>query len=252
MREYNDAFYESVNTRASLAAYETARIISFLCEPKTMIDIGSGLCGWSKEFLDRFPSIENVVALDYKKHAGEPLDSLLRNPNFNFVIQDFEKISELPVICCDLAICVEVLEHISETAAQKIMDEFKAKCTLVVFSAAISGQGGTHHINEQNFSYWKSNMLSRGFYPLDVLRPQFNMNQEIPSYYKNNVVLWVNSELAQFSDLHLNHFNLLSNFPLDPKDTRSWILKLRFKILKSIPPSVVTLLAKIMSLIRYK
>jgi len=42
----------------------------------------------------------------------------------------------------------------------------------VAASAAVLGQGGEHHLNEQPHDYWRDMFLQRGFALIDGLRPR--------------------------------------------------------------------------------
>lgn len=64
----------------------------------------------------------------------------------------------------DLAICLEVLEHIpAEDSASVLMNLCKASDT-IIFSAAVPGQGGDGHINCQPKQHWIDRFADRGFY----------------------------------------------------------------------------------------
>src|SRR6185437_16419734 len=52
---------------------------------------------------------------------------------------------------------------------------------VVLFSAAIPGQGGHHHVNEQFPDYWSAHFARHGFRPLDLIRPRI---------WNDNAVLW--------------------------------------------------------------
>ena len=54
----------------------------------------------------------------------------------------------------DIALSLEVAEHLSAKRAHSFVEELCNIANIVLFSAAIPGQGGTHHINEQWQSYW--------------------------------------------------------------------------------------------------
>lgn len=54
----------------------------------------------------------------------------------------------------DLALCLEVAEHLPERWADSLVDVLTNLAPMVLFSAAIPGQGGHGHINCQYKSYW--------------------------------------------------------------------------------------------------
>jgi hypothetical protein len=57
----------------------------------------------------------------------------------------------------------------------------------VVFSAAVPGQGGQNHINEQWPSYWKKKFEENGYYFNDIIRPLIWMNDNIRIHYRQNI-----------------------------------------------------------------
>jgi 2-polyprenyl-3-methyl-5-hydroxy-6-metoxy-1,4-benzoquinol methylase len=61
--------------------------------------------------------------------------------------------------CCDVAICVEVAEHLPAHAAAQLVwrvSELPRFSGHIVWSAATPGQGGVDHVNEQPHTYWLS------------------------------------------------------------------------------------------------
>lgn len=69
----------------------------------------------------------------------------------------------------DLVICLEVAEHLPESAAETIVDSICRHSNLVLFSAATPGQGGDGHINEQPHEYWDARFTVRG-YAMETVR----------------------------------------------------------------------------------
>jgi SAM-dependent methyltransferase len=62
----------------------------------------------------------------------------------------------------DLALCLEVAEHLLPWHAGRLL-EVLAACPTVVFSAARPGQGGTLHVNERPAAYWIGRFEQRGY-----------------------------------------------------------------------------------------
>jgi SAM-dependent methyltransferase len=54
----------------------------------------------------------------------------------------------------DLAICIEVAEHLPGRVAPSLVDGLAGMSDRVLFTAAQPGQGGTHHVNEQPPEFW--------------------------------------------------------------------------------------------------
>jgi 2-polyprenyl-3-methyl-5-hydroxy-6-metoxy-1,4-benzoquinol methylase len=63
----------------------------------------------------------------------------------------------------DLAICLEVAEHIPTAKSRALIENLCQLAGLVLFSAAPPGQGGTGHVNEQSWDYWQRLFSAEGF-----------------------------------------------------------------------------------------
>jgi len=94
----------------------------------------------------------------------------------------------------DLAMCMEVAEHLPESAAATFIQSLTALSDIVLFSAAIPLQGGTHHVNCQWQSYWAAHFLNAGFLPLDVIRARFWKNDKVWPGFRQNMILYVRKE----------------------------------------------------------
>jgi SAM-dependent methyltransferase len=62
----------------------------------------------------------------------------------------------------DLALCLEVAEHLPAWHARKLLDVLTC-ARYLVFSAAHPNQGGTLHVNERLARYWIDRLALRGF-----------------------------------------------------------------------------------------
>lgn len=62
----------------------------------------------------------------------------------------------------DVALCLEVVEHLLPWHAGRLLDVLAA-CPTVVFSAAQPGQGGTVHVNERPARYWIRRFARLGY-----------------------------------------------------------------------------------------
>ncbi len=63
----------------------------------------------------------------------------------------------------DLAISIEVAEHIEQEFAGTFVDTLVQLSDCVVLTAAPPGQGGFHHVNEQPWVYWRDLFRARGY-----------------------------------------------------------------------------------------
>jgi hypothetical protein len=95
----------------------------------------------------------------------------------------------------DLAVCLEVAEHLSSDCAWPFVASLTGLSDKVLFSAAIPGQGGAEHVNEQWPSYWQALFQERGYLMIDCLREQLWDNSEVQAYYRQNLFLCVRQEV---------------------------------------------------------
>jgi hypothetical protein len=65
-----------------------------------------------------------------------------------------------------------------------------------MFSAAVPGQGGEHHINEQPLEYWRRKFAQRGYLACDVLRPLLRSNTQVEPWYRYNILIYASAAVA--------------------------------------------------------
>jgi len=63
----------------------------------------------------------------------------------------------------DVAISIEVAEHIPPALAGRFVEFMSNQSDLLVLSAAQPGQGGAGHVNEQPKAYWIEKFAARGY-----------------------------------------------------------------------------------------
>lgn len=115
--------------------------------PHTVIDFGAGDGWWCWSFLRA--GAKRAVAIELS-----PLARQFIPHRVGFVSRNLCDPFDLG-LRADLAICIEVAEHLPETAADTLVENVCMHATgLILFSAAPPGQNGTGHINCQTKSYW--------------------------------------------------------------------------------------------------
>lgn len=72
----------------------------------------------------------------------------------------------------DLIITLEFLEHVPRGQAAALAAFTAAHADTLVIGAAITGQGGTGHVNEQWVEYWDQLLRSHRFELSDFIRPR--------------------------------------------------------------------------------
>jgi hypothetical protein len=91
----------------------------------------------------------------------------------------------------DLALCLEVGEHLSQERSNSLVHDLCSLSDCVLFSAAIPGQGGANHINEQWQSWWARLFAENDFILFDCIRPRVWSNRAVEQWYRQNMFLYV-------------------------------------------------------------
>ena len=117
-----------------------------LFDPDSVIDFGCAIGHHLEYFHERDIDIHGVdgssAALD---NAVVPRNRLAKHDLRDPYRPDRE---------FDLAICIEVAEHLAESYAETLVESITSSASTVVFTAAEPDQGGTHHVNEKPREYW--------------------------------------------------------------------------------------------------
>lgn len=179
---YDPAYYDHLDGPARAAAAVVVPLVADLVRPRSVVDVGCGSGAWLAAFAERGAE---VVGVDGPwVEGGLPVPGLL-------VACDLETASPDLGRRFDLAVSLEVAEHLSPHRAAPFVEALTALSDVVLFSAAIPGQGGRDHRNEQWPSYWADRFGAVGYVPLDVLRPQVWDCPEVAWWYRQNVLLYV-------------------------------------------------------------
>ena len=225
-RPYDQKFFNSMNEHAH-SAKEIFNILFHHFQPRNIIDIGCGTGIWLKVARDL--GIESITGLD----GPWLIEEMLLSDEIELITHDLEiTLPTLPTY--DLAISLEVAEHLSEKRAKSFIKDLCNLSKVVLFSAAIPNQGGDCHINEQWQSYWFGLFRDNNYLCFDIIRHQVWDDERVKSWYKQNCLLYVNKD---FSD-HFNKSNQ-SKYPLDIVHKEVFYLnpdKFKYLQIISVPP----------------
>lgn len=112
---------------------------------------------------------------------------------------DLEQAFSGPAV--DLVLSLEVAEHLSPERASGFVADLVAMAPATLFSAAIPGQGGVGHVNEQWQSYWAGLFADHGYMAFDIIRPQVWTDEAVPAWYRQNIILYLDAETGAASGL---------------------------------------------------
>jgi len=182
-RVYGASFFAEVESESAVSSRELVPYFRSFAQPQSVLDVGCGTGVFLRAFIDA--GVEDVCGVDgdYVPH------DMLRIPAEKFTVHDLEREFDLGRQY-DLVLCLEVAEHISEDASCGLIRSLTRHGDLIAFSAAVPGQGGTNHINEQFLSYWKEKFLAEGYVIADILRPLIWEEETISWFYRQNLVFF--------------------------------------------------------------
>ena len=185
---YDLAYFErEVEHSAAQSAKVMARSIRAGLKPRTVIDVGCGTGALLEEFQKEGCQ---VFGLEYAESALQ----YCRKRKLNVRKFDLKKMSLTNQPTYDVAISMEVAEHLPETCANRYVLLLTSLSPCVVFTAARPGQGGTDHVNEQPASYWISKFQSRGFERDEILSSRWKLEWEssgsVSSHYYHNLLIF--------------------------------------------------------------
>ncbi|HLC91705.1 MAG TPA: methyltransferase domain-containing protein [Candidatus Saccharimonadales bacterium] len=156
MDGYSAAYFKQINDEEGPQAERLADVLIWKYSPKSVIDIGCASGLYLKPFLDRNVKVRG---LDNAKAVID--DEVLQIPRRYIELADITK--NPPKTKADLALCIEVMEHIPKSGAKPAIRHLTQASDLIIFSAAQPGQGGVGHINCQLPSYWQALFAKNGF-----------------------------------------------------------------------------------------
>jgi SAM-dependent methyltransferase len=161
-----------------------------IVKPKSVVDVGCGLATFLHVFEQKY-GVTDVLGIDGTWVDKNKLSKYISVAKF--VETDLEKPIELSRKF-DLALCLEVSEHLKEQSAQTIVQSLTNISDVVIFSAAIPNQLGDNHLNEQWADYWQALFAEKGFRFYDCIRPLIWENDQLFYWYKQNMFLAIKEE----------------------------------------------------------
>jgi len=235
MYEYRADFY---NYLASFAINSAERVVPRLAGMfpiRSVVDFGCGHGAWLSVWQNAGVSITGV--------DGSYVDRrhLRIDPGY-FHAADLAEPIDLGRRF-DLVQSLEVAEHLPAAKAQQFVDTLTAHGSCVLFSAAVPGQGGEHHVNEQPLDYWRAMFRQKGFVAVDCLRPLIVGDAEIEPWYRYNIVPYVAEDhLAALPEM-LRSRRVADADRLD--DYRPLPYRLRHALMRRLPVGAVSQLSRL-------
>lgn len=111
-----------------------------------------------------------------------------------FQSHDFNEALKLDGRRFDLAMSLEVAEHLEPKSTVTFIQALTSVSDVVLFGAAFERQGGTNHINERRPSAFATEFKTLGYEPFDVFRPTFWGDKRVESWYRQNTFLYAKTD----------------------------------------------------------
>ena len=157
-------------------------VLALWPEIRRVVDLGCGSGHYVAEFQRR-----GIAAVGYERspHVRRYASEL------GIDVRHFDLNAQPVIEQSDLAMSIEVIEHLPPHLGERLVDLLCAAAPRVLLSAATPGQGGYGHINEQPHEHWQAKMRDRGyrFLPEDTasIRTHFGPDTRVP-WVKANVM----------------------------------------------------------------
>ena len=187
---YTRDFYQLIGEGTRTSAREVIPLLLDLLQPilpKSVVDVGCGTGSWLAAFHKL--GIADCLGID-----GDYVDrTILQIPLNQFQSADLKQPLQINRKF-DLAISLEVAEHLPATCAENFVNSLTQLAPVILFSAAIPFQGGVEHVNEQWPQYWVYYFQKNGYAVIDCLRKKIWNNDKVEPWYAQNILIFVKQE----------------------------------------------------------
>lgn len=186
---YDSGFFETQIAQSRESAQVVVPLLQLLLgDLRSVLDVGGGAGAWAATWAEN-----GVDALDVDGEYVKPAQLLV--PRERFMAHDLTKPLDLGRRF-DLVTCLEVAEHVEPAHAETLIGSLVRHGDLIVFSAAVPGQGGTNHVNEQWPEYWLPMFTRHGFEVFDVLRPRLWHEEAVGFWFRQNLLIYAKGAAA--------------------------------------------------------
>jgi len=188
--KYDESFFEIMDQDAQRSARIVLELLQAVFHVKSVADFGCGSGVWLRAWQEL--GCNDVVGVD-----GDFVErSSLQIDPAKFIAHDLQQPLDLKRRF-SLVQSLEVAEHLPAASAQQFIDMLTTHGDLILFSAAVPGQMGIQHINEQPYEYWRELFARRGYAMFDWLRPLLPQQQDVAYWYRYNTFLFVRESTMQ-------------------------------------------------------
>src|SRR5258708_138431 len=184
---YPEEFFDWMREGSLASARIIVPMLLELAPITSVVDVGCGDGTWLSVFLRH--GVTDILGVD----GFEISDALLQIPHSSFIRRD---LSESFVLDrrFDLAVSLEVAEHLPKKRAQEFVCDLTRLSPIVAFSAAVPGQGGSSHLNEQHQDYLAATVATQDYLPCDCIRGRVWDASDVSVWYAQNLIVYCSRE----------------------------------------------------------
>ena len=154
---YDEAFFQEWG-RSNRAYVNSAKVIVDVLydefRPRRLVDLGCGCGVYSHFFKEKGAEVVSIDGVQPPGMHAFPVEIVQQDMTVPFKNRwgDF-----------DLALCLDVGEHIPADLCEPFLRNITRFSDRLIMSCAPPGQGGHHHVNEQPKRYWIERLKKHGF-----------------------------------------------------------------------------------------
>ena len=204
---YGDEFYLDLREGARRSATVIVPLVLHYLQPRSIVDVGCGTGTWLSVFRDH--GITDILGVDGTHVKTE----MLEIPESCFLAFDLKTPLRLDRQF-DLVVSLEVAEHLPVECAGLFVDTLAGLGPVILFSAAVPQQGGTHHVNEQWPDYWAALFGRKGYVAVDPIRKRVWQHPDVDFWYAQNALVFVRRELFGRYPVLFQEFEPAAGTPL--------------------------------------
>lgn len=155
---YTVEYYQAINEDEKEQAFSLTKAIAELYHPKSVVDLG---CGTGLYLFPFGSSDVELLGVDISEAA---FDNRTRCMDRKYLkTMDIAEPSFSLPHKFDVALCLEVLEHIGNEKTKVLMENITKASDILIVSAAQPGQAGLNHVTLEPPEYWNKLFMEKGF-----------------------------------------------------------------------------------------